>query len=183
MGAFFGGDFENHQASSEFAWISFRAMGPSGTLSAFEFISLLSLQVNLIYDFFIQDITAKVIADIVRTRRVTQEEEICAAFHIVNPKKAEWESLIPAITKYFDVELVDVHTWVKTLEGFTNPTESDLKDKPALKILDFFKAITYSDEAGPSTETIKTEIASKTLKNLKEIDAPLFENWMKQWNF
>ncbi|KAJ5222267.1 uncharacterized protein N7469_008507 [Penicillium citrinum] len=129
------------------------------------------------------DITAKVITDIVRTRRTTQEEEECAAFHIVNPKKAEWESLIPAVTKYFDVEVVDVHAWVKTLEGFSNPTESDLKDKPALKILDFFKAITYSDEAGPSTETTKTEIASKTLRNLKEIDAPLFENWMKQWDF
>ena len=150
-------------------------------LSAFEFIFLASLRTNLTH--LIQDVTAKVIADIVRTRRVTQEEEICAAFHIVNPKKAEWESLIPAITKFFDVELVDVHTWVKTLEGFINPTESDLKDKPALKILDFFKAITYSDEAGPSTETTKTELASKTLKNLKEIDAPLFENWMKQWNF
>ncbi|KAJ5261433.1 hypothetical protein N7478_012028 [Penicillium angulare] len=129
------------------------------------------------------DVTAKAIADIVRSRRVTQEDEPCAAFHIVNPRKTEWEDLIPAVTKYFDVEPVDVHTWVKTLEGFTSPTESDLKDKPALKILDFFKAITYSDEAGPSTETTKTEVASKTLRNLKEIDAPLFENWMKQWDF
>ncbi|CAI7640642.1 unnamed protein product [Penicillium pancosmium] len=129
------------------------------------------------------DITAKVIADIVRTRRITQEEELCAAFHIVNPKTADWESLIPAVTKYFDVEPVDVHTWVKTLEGFTNPTENDLKDKPALKILDFFKAITYSDEAGPWTETTKTQVASKTLRDLKEIDATLFEKWMKQWDF
>lgn len=85
--------------------------------------------------------------------------------------------------KYFDVEPVDVHTWVQSLEGFTTPTESDLKDKPALKILDFFKAITSSDEAGPSTETTKTAVASRTLRDLKEIDAPLFENWMKQWNF
>lgn len=123
------------------------------------------------------------IADIVRTRRITQEDELCAAFHIVNPKTTDWESLIPAVTKYFDVEPVDVHTWIKTLESFTNPTESDLKDKPALKILDFFKAITYSDEAGPSTETTKTQIASKTLRELKGIDASLFENWMKQWSF
>ncbi|KAJ5090943.1 hypothetical protein N7532_009627 [Penicillium argentinense] len=130
------------------------------------------------------DITAKVITDIVRTRRTTQEDEASAAFHIVNPRTADWKSLIPAVTKYCeDVEPVDVHTWIKTLESFTNPTESDLKDKPALKILDFFKAITFSDQAGPSTETTKTQAASKTLRDLKEIDASLFENWMRQWNF
>ncbi|KAF3392431.1 Iterative polyketide synthase CazM [Penicillium rolfsii] len=129
------------------------------------------------------DVCARVITDIVRTRRSTQEDERCAAFHIVNPKVAEWKSLIPAITKHFDVEPVDIQTWIATLESFTNPTEDDLRDKPALKILDFFKAIAYAEEAGPSTETTKTQAASKTLRRLQAIDAPLMERWIKQWNF
>lgn len=123
------------------------------------------------------------ITDIVRTRRSTQEDEPCAAFHIVNPKVADWQLLIPAVTKYFDVEPVDIQTWIATLESFNNPTEDDLRDKPALKILDFFKAIAYSNEAGPSTETIKTQAASKTLRRLQAIDAPLMERWINQWKF
>jgi hypothetical protein len=87
------------------------------------------------------------------------------------------------VTKYFDMEQVDIKTWIETLEGFTNPTESDLQDKPALKILDFFKAISFADEAGPWTETTKTQAASKTLQRLGAIDAPLMENWIKQWKF
>ncbi|KAJ5670583.1 Male sterility NAD-binding [Penicillium maclennaniae] len=129
------------------------------------------------------DVTAKVITDIVRTRRETQEDEPCAAFHIVNPRATEWSSLVPAVTKFFDMEEVDIKTWIQTLESFTSPTESDLRDKPALKILDFFKAISFADEAGPWTATTKTQAASKTLRQLQAIDAPLMENWMKQWDF
>lgn len=123
------------------------------------------------------------IAETVRTRRTTQEDELCAAFHIVNPRVTEWPSLIPAVTKYFDVEPVDFPTWIKSLESFTNPTEDDLKDKPALKILDFFQAFAAIEEAGPWTETTKTQAASKSLRELKAIDAPLMENWMNQWKF
>ena len=81
------------------------------------------------------------------------------------------------------MEVVDIKTWIQTLESFTSPTESDLRDKPALKILDFFKAISTTDEAGPWTETTKTQAASKTLRKLRAIDAPLMENWMNQWDF
>ncbi|KAJ5654047.1 hypothetical protein N7490_001050 [Penicillium lividum] len=129
------------------------------------------------------DVTAKVIAETVRTRRTTQEDEPCAAFHIVNPKVTEWPSLIPAVTKFFDVEPVDFKTWIQSLESFTSPTQDDLKDKPALKILDFFQGVAAIEEAGPWTETTKTQAASRTLRELKAIDAPLMENWMNQWKF
>ncbi|KAJ5668943.1 NRPS-like protein biosynthetic cluster [Penicillium macrosclerotiorum] len=129
------------------------------------------------------DICAKVILDIVRTRRTTQDEEPCAAFHIVNPKIVDWETLIPFIQKYMDVEPVPLQTWINTLESFPNPTEADLRDKPALKILEFFKAVAYSDEAGPSTETIKTQAASTTLRHLNAVDGPLMTRWMDQWKF
>lgn len=101
----------------------------------------------------------------------------------MNPKVAEWQALIPAVTKYFDMEPVDLQTWIGTLESFANPAESDLKDKPALKILDFFKGISLSGKAGPWTETTRTQAASKTLRCLKAIDGPLMENWMNQWKF
>ncbi|KAH8691535.1 hypothetical protein BGW36DRAFT_388500 [Talaromyces proteolyticus] len=130
------------------------------------------------------DITAKVVTEIVRARRQTQESQPCAAFHIVNPTAADWKTLIPAVTKYFDAELVDIQTWIDTLESFTSPTEEDLKDKPALKILDFFRGIAMGEgERGPWTETTKTQAASHTLRTLKAIDTSLMETWMMQWKF
>lgn len=96
---------------------------------------------------------------------------------------ADWQSLVPVITKYCNVQKVDLQDWIKTLERSTNVTEHDLINKPALKLLDFLKAIARVEKPGPWTETAKTQLASKTLKNLKAIDAPLMENWMKQWSF
>ena len=69
------------------------------------------------------------------------------------------------------------------MESFTNPTAQDLVEKPALKILDFYKSIAASGKAGPWPETSKTQGASGTLKNLNAIDVPLMENWMMQWGF
>jgi hypothetical protein len=57
----------------------------------------------------------------------------CAAFHLVNPHISDWQSLIPAATKYFDAEQVDIQAWTKTLEGTANPTEDDLKGQTRFK--------------------------------------------------
>ncbi|KAJ5587251.1 Male sterility NAD-binding [Penicillium hispanicum] len=70
----------------------------------------------------------------------TQGDDPCAAFHVVSPTAAGWQTLIPAMTKHFEIEQVDLSTWIVALESFTNPMEDDLKDKPALKILDFFQS-------------------------------------------
>lgn len=87
------------------------------------------------------------------------------------------------MAKYCDVKEVSLQDWIQTLESFTNPTSQDLVDKPALKILDFYKAIAASGKAGPWPETSKTQGASGTLKNLNAIDVLLMENWMMQWKF
>ena len=68
-----------------------------------------------------QDVALKVITDMFRTRRDTQEDEPSAAFHIVKLWVAQWPSLIPAVTKYFGIELVDINTWIETLESFKDP--------------------------------------------------------------
>lgn len=123
------------------------------------------------------------ITDVVRTRRTTEEDERCAAFHIVNPNFADWKSLVPTVADYMDAEPVPLSQWLETLESFANPTETDLQNKPALKILEFFKAIATADENGPWIETTKTQNASKALRQLDAIDPALMRNWMDQWNF
>jgi hypothetical protein len=87
------------------------------------------------------------------------------------------------VRDHFDVKPVSLQKWLQTLDSFVSATEDDLRNKPALKILDFFKAIAMADEPGPWTETTRTQEASKTLRQLEAIDVVLMDNWMKQWNF
>lgn len=46
----------------------------------------------------------------------------------------------------------------------------------------FFQAATTA-ETGPWIETVKIQAASKALRELEAINAPLMENWMNQWKF
>ncbi|GMG25989.1 unnamed protein product [Aspergillus oryzae] len=107
-----------------------------------------------------------------------------AAFHLVNPRSSSWESLIPAIKKHYKAEVVDMHDWMATLEAFRNPTDGDLQDKPALKIIDFYKGLASNHGTFTSVmETVKTQEASQAMCDLGPIDGAIMENWIKQWQF
>ncbi|OJD20171.1 hypothetical protein ACJ73_08495, partial [Blastomyces percursus] len=111
------------------------------------------------------DTISRVIIDILRSRRKTEGEVRCAAFHLVNPSPAPWDSLIPAIEKHFPVEIVDPQQWVASLEASTNPTQVDLQDKPPLKILDFFRGAFIGQGEGsskpPVLDTQRTHTGGK----------------------
>ncbi|EEH09810.1 ochratoxin A non-ribosomal peptide synthetase [Histoplasma capsulatum G186AR] len=138
-------------------------------------------------DWIPVDTIAGVIIDIIRSRRQNEEEVRCAAFHLVNPSPAAWESLIPAIEKHFPVKIVDPQKWIASLEEITHPTQSDLQDKPALKILDFFRGAFIGQGEGlskpPVLDTQRTQEASVTMQQLKPIDHDILNTWMLQWKF
>ncbi|RFU27629.1 hypothetical protein B7463_g8720, partial [Scytalidium lignicola] len=92
-------------------------------------------------DWIPVDSLAKIIVEITRSRLRTETSNRAAAFHLVNPLIASWESLIPAIQTRYEVEPVDFRSWMEALESFSNPTEGDLQDKPALKIMDFCQGL------------------------------------------
>lgn len=127
---------------------------------------------------------AKIVVDITNSRRATEDLTRTAAFHLVNPRSSSWESLIPAIKKHYKAEVVDIHDWMATLEAFRNPTDGDLQDKPALKIIDFYKGLASNHGTFASVmETVKTQAASQAMCDLGPIDGAIMENWIKQWQF
>ncbi|KAE8403342.1 hypothetical protein BDV37DRAFT_294628 [Aspergillus pseudonomiae] len=130
------------------------------------------------------DIMAKIVVDITQSRRATEDVTRTAAFHLVNPHAASWESLIPAIQKYYTAEVVDMNDWMAALEGFSNPTDGDLQDMPALKIIDFYRGLAGNHGTFTSMmENVKTQAASKAMRDLGPIDGAIMENWIKQWQF
>lgn len=132
-----------------------------------------------------QDTLATIITELVQTRRKTQDQTRCAAFNLINPSITPWTSLIPTIQKHYAVQPVEMKDWVDDLEQIQNPTQADLAEKPALKLLDFYRGLTHESGAlSYPMELTKTKEASETIRTrCPPVDGPMMENWLRQWAF
>ncbi|GMG10790.1 unnamed protein product [Aspergillus oryzae] len=129
----------------------------------------------------------KVPSDLVealQTRRRSLTETPNAFFHLMNPNHAAWSSLIPAIESKYNTQTVPFGEWISDLESIKNPSDQDVREKPALKLLDFYRGLSSAGgmlSADISVE--RTKEASETMRGLGPISAELMENWMEQWGF
>lgn len=132
-----------------------------------------------------QDTLSSIMLEMVHTRHKDQAEVPCAVFHLMNSEKPPWSSLIPAIQKQYQVEPVDYSSWVSELESIRNPTSTDVAEKPALKLLDFYRGLADESHAAGSADldVQKAKEASATMRSLQPISAPLMANWLQQWRF
>ncbi|KAI9925939.1 hypothetical protein MW887_005745 [Aspergillus wentii] len=137
---------------------------------------------NTLVDWTPVDDAARIIVDITQSRRSNEHSRRAAVFHLVNPNATTWESLIPAVQKFYPVEPVDLKDWVIALESFNNPTNVDLLTKPALKIIEFYQELLSAEDVLVA-ETRQTQAASKTMRAIRPVDASLMETWLKQWSF
>ncbi|KAJ5908197.1 hypothetical protein N7495_000879 [Penicillium taxi] len=137
-------------------------------------------------DWIPVDSLAKIVVEITRSRRETENNDRTAAFNLVNPFGTSWKSLIPPIEDRYSVEPIIFSDWIAALSAFANPTEADFNDKPALKILDFYRSL--NGEHGKSSmaapvQTTHAQGASETMRTLGPVNAALMETWLRQWNF
>ncbi|KAJ6186992.1 hypothetical protein N7519_001900 [Penicillium mononematosum] len=93
------------------------------------------------------DTLSNIIVEIVNTRHSCSPEGRPAVFHLTNPERTPWSSLIPAIQSQYAVEPVAFSAWIAELESITNPSSADIVSKPALKLLGFYRRL--QDEAVP----------------------------------
>lgn len=119
------------------------------------------------------------------TRRKTQSDTRCAAFHLINPSVTTWGSLLPAIQKrYKDIQPVEFSDWIRELESIQDPSAEEIAAKPGVKILDFYRALLDGEGAlSAPIEVGDTKQASPTMGALGPISAELMGNWLNQWNF
>ncbi|KAH8432734.1 putative NRPS-like enzyme [Aspergillus melleus] len=130
------------------------------------------------------DTLATIIVELLQTRRNQLSTVPTAFFNLVNPSKARWASIIPAIQDRYSVEPVPINDWIKELENIKNPSDEDVRQKPALKLLDFYRGLAggkemLSAEIGVS----RTKEASKTMASLGPIHRVEMANWLNQWDF
>lgn len=122
--------------------------------------------------------------DLIATRRRTQSDTRCSVFHLVNPASTSWKSLLPAIVERYGVQPVELSDWIMDLERIENPSAEEIEEKPALKLLGFYRCLVKSEGASLAPiEVSRTKEASATMTSLGPISPELMANWMDQWAF
>ncbi|KAJ5834349.1 hypothetical protein N7447_000375 [Penicillium robsamsonii] len=126
------------------------------------------------------DTLSNIIVEIVNTRH--SSEERWAVFHLTNPKRAPWSSLISAIQSQYPVEPVPFSAWVAELESI-NPNSADIASKPALKLLGFYRGLQGDSALSVALDVRRAREASVSMRTLGPISPSLMRNWLQQWQF
>ncbi|KAJ5945718.1 NRPS-like enzyme [Penicillium verhagenii] len=135
-------------------------------------------------DWVSVDALANITLDILQTRRSALSEETNAVFHLTNPHRSKWSSLIPAIQDKYPVQVVSLEDWINELEGITDPSEQEVNEKPALKLLSFYRGLTGDNNMLTAEIGVaRAKQASKTMAMLGPVSRAQMSNWLDQWNF
>ncbi|KAF3899511.1 Non-canonical non-ribosomal peptide synthetase [Trichophyton interdigitale] len=135
-------------------------------------------------DWIPVDTLATIIIEIVESRRTTEAESRCSVFHLVNPLTTTWESLLTPLHERYAVQRVSMEEWIEELEKIQNPSAQDMLEKPALKLLPFYKSLVEGEGALSVPICVRrAREASKTMQSIGPISANLMATWINQWQF
>ncbi|MCJ1387732.1 hypothetical protein MMC18_000575 [Xylographa bjoerkii] len=110
-------------------------------------------------------------------------------YHAVNPKATHWAKLVPTVSKYIgpSVKVVSWGEWVEALRNSKHDaTAANLKQNPALKLLDFFESMERAAKMGKQMPVLETKVSarrSRTMASLEPVSEEWMEIWLKQWVF
>ncbi|OSC98632.1 acetyl-CoA synthetase-like protein [Trametes coccinea BRFM310] len=112
--------------------------------------------------------------------------------HLVHPRPVPWHDIIAPIAEELGVSLVSYEQWVSALQNSVSRGEEAevelLKANPALRLLDFFKAVKQSEGSADREplgmvylSTEKSTKVSRTLAHLPQLDADRAKKWVLAW--
>ncbi|RAH64512.1 putative NRPS-like enzyme [Aspergillus aculeatinus CBS 121060] len=135
-------------------------------------------------DWVSVDTLAKIVNELVLGRRASLAETRNAVFHLVNPSRTTWASLVPAIQERYPVQPVPLVDWVADLETTQDPSDGDVQDKPALKLLAFFRGLANNaDVLSADISVERSRKGSETMASLDPVSPAQMANWLNQWGF
>lgn len=101
----------------------------------------------------------------------------------MNPNQVKWDILVPAIQKkYPGVQIMAFEDWLRKLEAVRSPSEDEVRAKPALKLLDFYRALVGS-VLSAEVSVKQARNGSATMAELGPVTSELLGNWLAQWQF
>jgi thioester reductase-like protein len=144
---------------------------------------IVSSKISMANGTNVKNILATIIVELAHTRQEEQQHTPHGVYHLVNPKQVKWESMMPVIkTKYDDVQSVALEEWLHELGAVQSPTEAEVRAKPALKLLDFYRGLT-GNALSMEVSVERAQKASLTMAKLGPVTADLLANWLEQWKF
>jgi hypothetical protein len=127
---------------------------------------------------------AKIVNEIILSRRSSLIKARNAVYHLVNPSRTTWASLIPAIQDMYSVQPVPLVDWVNELEAIQHPSDQEVEEKPSLKLLSFFRALAdNADVLSTAISVDRSKAESQTMASLGPVSPAQMANWLAQWNF
>lgn len=101
----------------------------------------------------------------------------------MNPNQVKWDNLVPAIhKKYPEMQILAFEEWLRKLDAVCSPSEEEVRAKPALKLLNFYRGLVKSVlSAEVSVEQARK--GSATMAGLGPVTSEMLENWLEQWQF
>ena len=109
-----------------------------------------------------------------------------SVYNLVNPHTTSWKSLTAPILAHLgsQMRVVSPDEWLQMLDCVDQRDIEELCDKPAAKIIEFFKRLltTKNDEA-VRYSVAKAIAASRTMAELTPVNPHWVELWLKQWGY
>ena len=129
-------------------------------------------------DWIPVDSVAAIILDIAHSTAMTGKS---STYNIVNPRSTEWKLLIDSILQLLgsQIKIIPLSQWIEILEAIDRNDTSELAAKPAIKILDFYRAMKEQRKTSASLRfsTAQAMAASRTMSRLEAVN----NEWMKIW--
>ncbi|KAK0223926.1 acetyl-CoA synthetase-like protein [Armillaria fumosa] len=128
------------------------------------------------------DIAAGTIADLRNASTPT------LTVHLVHPKPTATREIFEIMAEYLDTPLQPYRNWLCALEVAAETPKSSSDDIPALKLLQFFRNGTRSEEEGkepigiPTLDCTEAQRASTHLRNAKPIQREDVLSWLQYWS-
>ncbi|GAQ06065.1 lovastatin diketide synthase LovF [Aspergillus lentulus] len=136
-------------------------------------------------DWLPVDQLAKAISEIFESRSPAGASS-AAVFHLVNPHKTRWESLLPVIEEKYPVEAVEFGCWLDELVKFDHATTDAKERLPLLNLLPLVRQMADLINQGwlaPLIDTKQSETASETLREMDRISPEMMKRWLQKWDF
>lgn len=147
-------------------------------------------------DWLPVDIAARSILELAlsRLRQVGSEPEAqlpLVTFNLANPAMANWKEILAAAKEHYSsrekiqLEEVSYRDWVTELSEMSNSRRMrEIGPKyPAVKMLDFFEALSSDETAAVKFSTDKSVSSSKALAEARPVDAEMMARWLNRWVF
>ena len=101
-------------------------------------------------------------------------------YNVVNPAKASWDTLLPALQAMGPLPVISATEWVERLEK-SDKSPQVIRENPAAKLIDFYKETMASEGKAPKLEVSNLLQASEVAANLPPISQEHLKRWMQGW--